>query len=69
MLLIFGRDMIRCFDDRFRYYVMKQGEKPAKVYGYDYAKSLIKHKIAYIIGIGLLYLIKIIVQNDEQPQA
>ena len=64
--------MIHWFDDRFRYYVMKQEEKPGQVYRYDYAKqyakSFIKHIIAYIIEIGLIYLIKILVQNDEQPQ-
>ena len=71
--LVFGRDMIRWFDDRFRYYVMKQGEKPGQVFGYDYAKqyakSFIKHIIAYVIGTGLLYLIKILVHNNEQTQA
>lgn len=26
--LVFGRSMIRWFDEKFRYYVMKRGEKP-----------------------------------------
>ncbi|MFO1445212.1 hypothetical protein KDN24_18840 [Bacillus sp. Bva_UNVM-123] len=56
--IAFGKSMIRWADERFQYYVMKQGEKPVKRYGMDYSihylKSWGKHVLAYVIGAGLL---------------
>lgn len=56
--IAFGKSMIEWADQRFQYYVTKQGEKPKKRYGMDYAKHYfrgwVKHLIAYIIGAGLL---------------
>ncbi|MCY8909071.1 hypothetical protein P8907_11050 [Bacillus atrophaeus] len=54
----FGKSMIQWADERFQYYVNKQGTKPAKRFGMDfakhYAKSLLRHTLAYLIGAGLL---------------
>lgn len=54
----FGKSMIAWADQRFQYYVTKQGEKPRKRYGIDYSKHYFKgwvrHLIAYLIGVGLL---------------
>ncbi|PSA96023.1 hypothetical protein C6370_01360 [Bacillus atrophaeus] len=54
----FGKSMIQWADERFQYYVNKQGTKPVKRFGMDfakhYAKSLVRHALAYLIGAGLL---------------
>ncbi|KAF1681224.1 hypothetical protein [Bacillus sp. SKDU12] len=56
--IAYGKQMIQWADERFQYYVTKQGCKPLKRYGMDYAKhylkSWIKHVLAYLIGGGLL---------------
>ncbi|WP_100330000.1 hypothetical protein [Bacillus xiapuensis] len=61
----YGKSMIAWADERFRYYVMKEGTKPIKRYGREYArhyfKSWIQHVLAYMIGgvflLGLVFLI------------
>jgi hypothetical protein len=57
--IAFGKSMILWADERFRYYVVKQGEKPIKRYEMEYAihymKGVLRHVIAYAIGGGLLY--------------
>ncbi|MEG7333993.1 hypothetical protein [Bacillus sp. 0102A] len=56
--IAFGKQMIQWADERFQYYVAKQGSKPLKRYGMDhakhYAKGWIRHVLAYLIGAGLL---------------
>ncbi|MGM0948413.1 MAG: hypothetical protein ACQEWT_06125 [Bacillota bacterium] len=56
--IAFGKQMIQWADQRFQYYVAKQGAKPLKRYGMDhakhYAKGWIRHVLAYLIGAGLL---------------
>lgn len=32
--LVFGKSMIKCADDRFKYYAMKEGSKPEKPSGF-----------------------------------
>lgn len=32
--LVFGKSMIKCADDRFKYYAMKEGSKPEKLSGF-----------------------------------
>ncbi len=50
--------MIQWADERFRYYVVKEGAKPVKRYGLDYAKHYAKgwgrHVLAFVIGGVLL---------------
>lgn len=71
--LVFGKSMIKWFDDKFRYYIMRQGNKPNKLTGYDYsiyyAKTWLKHLLSYIIGMSLLFLIKILVNNNDKTEA
>ena len=54
----FGKSMITWADERFRYYITKEGPKPVKRYGYDYAihylKGFARHLLSYIIGAGFL---------------
>src|SRR5690606_26009541 len=51
--IAFGKSMIGWADTRFQYYVMKQGSKPVKRFGIDYAKHYFKswgqHVLAFII--------------------
>ncbi|TLS50943.1 hypothetical protein FE782_18010 [Paenibacillus antri] len=69
----FGKSMIQWADDRFRYYVTKQGAKPAKRYGMEYAKHYmigwVRHLVAYAIGAGLLLLTHWLVGDAARTEA
>jgi hypothetical protein len=56
--IAFGKSMIQWADERFRYYVTKQGQKPFKRHGIEHAihylKGWFKHVLAYLIGAGML---------------
>lgn len=71
--LAFGKPMIRWADERFRYYVTKQGPKPEKRYGMAYAKHYmigwIRHVVAYAIGAGLLLLTHALVGDPGRTEA
>ncbi|HCU7628137.1 TPA: hypothetical protein OVB20_000417 [Staphylococcus aureus] len=71
--LVFGKSMINWADDRFRYYVMKQGSKPYKLdglaYSKNYAKSWLKHLLSYIIGTGILHLIIYLINDKSRTEA
>lgn len=70
---VFGKSIIAWADERFRYYIVKQGVKPIKRYGYDYArqylKSWLKHVLAYAIGMGCLFGLIYLVQDPERTEA
>jgi hypothetical protein len=63
--IAFGKSMIRWTDERFLYYVKKQGTRPIRKTGMDYAyhsmKGSILHLLAYAIGaviiVGMIYFI------------
>ncbi|MED3878389.1 hypothetical protein [Priestia megaterium] len=67
--IAFGKSMIKWADERFQYYVMKNGEKPRRRYGKEYAKhyfkSWIQHVVAYAIGAALLGAMMYIVPNEK----
>ncbi|MCU9614900.1 hypothetical protein OEV98_15250 [Caldibacillus lycopersici] len=69
----FGKSMIEWADQRFQYYVTKQGEKPRKRYGFEfskhYFKGWIRHLIAYIIGVGLLIGLIFWIDNTSKTEA
>ncbi|WP_274365296.1 hypothetical protein [Paenibacillus thermotolerans] len=71
--LIFGKGMIEWADERFRYYVAKQGPKPMKRYGIDYAKhqfkGWIKHVFAFLIGAALLIGLMLVINDSARTQA
>lgn len=71
--IVFGKSIIAWADERFRYYIVKQGDKPLKCYGYEYArhylKSWLKHVLAYAIGIGCLFGLIYIVQSPARTEA
>ena len=57
--VVFGKSMVTWADERFRYFVIKQGPPPLKRYGMDHArhyfKSWLKHVLAFLLGAGILY--------------
>ncbi|MGI2278075.1 hypothetical protein [Staphylococcus cohnii] len=71
--LVFGKSMINWADDRFRYYVMKQGPKPYKLdglaYSKKYFKSWLKHLLSYIIGTGILHLLVYLINDKSRTEA
>lgn len=71
--LVFGKSMIQWADDRFLYYIVKNGEKPKKLVGSDYAKSQLKgwlkHVLAFIICSMLLMLTVFIVNDVPKTKA
>ncbi|UOQ86893.1 hypothetical protein [Gracilibacillus salinarum] len=60
--IVYGKSMIRWADERFLYYVKREGPKPIRRIGMDYAKHSMKgslqHVLAYLIG-GVLLLLMI----------
>ncbi|TDL53768.1 hypothetical protein E2R60_11980 [Paenibacillus dendritiformis] len=71
--IAFGKDMIAWADERFRYYVAKQGAKPLKRYGLEYAKhylkSWVRHVLAYLIGAGLLFGLIYLIDDASRTEA
>lgn len=67
MSIAFGKSIVRWADERFLYYIKKEGTKPEKKTGFAYARNSLKgsfqHLFAYIIGAGFL-LILIYLVND-----
>lgn len=70
--IAFGKSMIRWADTRFQYYVMKQGPKPVKRFGIDYAKHYFKswgqHVLAYIIGVGILFALIYLINDPTRTE-
>lgn len=66
--IIFGKDMVRWADKRFLYYVKREGEKPERKIGKEYAKhsmrGTLKHILAYIFG-GAILLLMILYIGDK----
>ncbi len=68
----FGKSMIEWADIRFQYYLMKQGPKPVKRYGFKYAKHYFKswgqHLLAFLIGGGFLFGLIYFINNSSQTE-
>lgn len=66
--LVYGKTMINWADARFLYYVKREGPKPIRKIGMDFAKISMKgsmqHVLAYIIG-GALLLFMIFYIGDS----
>lgn len=71
--LAFGKGMIQWADERFQYYVTKQGSKPVRRVGLDhakhYAKGWVKHLVAYLIGAGLLAGTIYLIQDASRTES
>lgn len=68
--IAFGKSMIQWADERFQYYVMKQGTKPVKKLGMNYAnhymKGWVRHLLSYLIGAGLMVLIIFLINDADR---
>lgn len=71
--VIFGKSMVAWADERFRFYVLKQGTLPAKKYGMaysvHYAKGTVKHAVAFLLGAGILYGIVYLIDDPARTDA
>lgn len=71
--IAFGKRMVRWADERFRYYIRKDGPKPAKLYGrahaQDYLVSWLLHLLAYGIGCGILLGLQMLVGDPARTEA
>ncbi len=71
--IVFGKSMIKWADERFRYYVTKEGPKPVKRYGIDYSihylKGFGRHILSYIIGAGALVAIIYFINDASRTEA
>lgn len=69
----FGKSMIKWADERFRYYVTKDGPKPIKLYGMEYSLHYLKgwgrHVISYLIGAGLLEGVIYLINDSARTEA
>ncbi|MDW0113444.1 hypothetical protein [Sporosarcina saromensis] len=69
----FGKSMIRWADERFVYYVKKQGPKPMRKTGWDHAKHSFKgslqHVLAFIIGGAFLFIMIYLIDDPTQTEA
>ena len=66
----FGKSMIRWADERFLYYIIKEGTKPEKKTGFAFARNSLKgsfqHLFAYIIGAGFLSVLIYLVNDPDR---
>ena len=71
--IVFGKSMIRWADERFLYYVKKQGTKPVRKHGIAYAKHSMKgslqHVLAYLIGGAFLFLMIYLIEDPSKTEA
>lgn len=71
--IAFGKSMIRWADEKFLYYIQKQGTKSVRKIGMDYAKHSMKgtlqHLLAYIIGGGLLFVLIYFIDDPSRSEA
>ncbi|MDQ0195858.1 hypothetical protein [Paenibacillus wynnii] len=71
--LVFGKSMIHWADERFRYLVTKEGSKPVRKQGIEFAKhyfkSWIKHVIAFLIGAGILFGLITYIDDPTRTEA
>jgi hypothetical protein len=71
--LVFGKSMIQWADVKFRYYIAKEGTKPVKLFGREYAvhnfKGWGKHVLAYFLGSGFLVVLIFLINDPARTEA
>lgn len=71
--IAFGSSMIKWADERFQYYVTRQGAKPIRRFGLEHAKhylkSWVRHLLAYLIGAALLAGLIYLIQDPARTEA
>ncbi|WP_306610693.1 hypothetical protein [Bhargavaea cecembensis] len=70
--LIYGQRMVRWADERFRYYILKEGPRPAKLRGWAHARDSLKgsllHVVAWALGGGYLLLMIVLVDDPGRTE-
>ncbi|WOV83633.1 hypothetical protein PGH26_12180 [Sporosarcina jeotgali] len=68
--LAFGKSMIQWADERFQYYVTKEGPKPIRRTGYAHAihsmKGSLRHVLAFAIGALMILFVVWYINTPEQ---
>ncbi|MFJ7935228.1 hypothetical protein [Sporosarcina sp. NPDC096371] len=71
--IAFGKSMIRWADERFVYYIQKQGSKPVRKAGMAHArhsmKGSLQHLLAYIIGAAFLLAMIYFIDDPSRTEA
>jgi len=71
--LTFGKRIIRWADERFRYYVLRQGARPTQLYGLEHARynfrGSLLHVLAWLLGGGYILLLIYLVGDPTRTQA
>lgn len=71
--IAYGKNMIAWADQKYQYYIMKQGQKPKKKYGIAYAKdqlfSSLRHLLAFSIGSAFLFILILVINNAARTDA
>ncbi|WP_342507226.1 hypothetical protein [Sporosarcina sp. FSL K6-2383] len=71
--IVFGKSMIRWADERFVYYIQKQGPKPVRKTGFAHArhsmKGSLQHVLAYIIGAAFLAAMIYFIDDPTRTEA
>lgn len=71
--IAFGKSMIHWADERFVYYVKKQGPKPARRTGWAHAKHSLKgslqHVLAFLIGGAFLAAMIYVINDPAKTEA
>lgn len=71
--IVCGKSMIKWADERFRYYITKEGPKPIKLFGMKhslhYLKGWGKHVLSYLIGGGLLIGVIYLINDSSRTEA
>ncbi|MBT2692717.1 hypothetical protein [Bacillus sp. ISL-55] len=71
--LAYGKSMINWADSRFRYYILRTGEKPERLSGRDFSrnerKNLLHHYAAFLIGGSMLALIILLINDPSRTES
>ena len=72
--LAYGKSMINWMDEKLQFYIMKKpSAKPVKRYGIPFAKhygkGFIKHVVAFTIGVAILEMMIIYIQDPQRTEA
>jgi len=71
--IAFGKSMVNWADEKFLYYVKKEGRKPTPLFGMEYAlhylKGFGKHVLSYLIGATLLGGMIFLINDPSRTEA
>lgn len=71
--IAYGKSMINWADSRFQYYILRKGEKPARLRGQEFSqnekKNLLRHYAAFLIGGSMLGLIILLIKDPARTES